>query len=237
MPATIAWISSAMPWRLFLRIFVGTLLGGVIGYERDVHGRPAGLRTHMIVGLASTTFMVISITFVDYQQFQHQTLVEVDASRIAASIVTGMGFLAGGAILRTGISVQGLTTAAALWLVGAIGMASGSGMFAVATLVTLLGVLALTILRRFEDKDARTTQRHKIDLVLGQTGSAKHISEKLRGMGLTVSTLVQERKPEDDTQSMTLDIRVPVESDLEQIIDTLEAERGVRYLRIEHVAW
>jgi putative Mg2+ transporter-C (MgtC) family protein len=141
-----------MPWELFLRIAVGTALGGIIGYERDVHGRPAGLRTHMIVGLASATFMVVSTNFVYHQHFQHADLVEVDASRIAASIVTGMGFLAGGAILRTGISVQGLTTAAALWLVGAIGMASGSGMFPVAVFVTVLGVLALTILRRFEDK-------------------------------------------------------------------------------------
>src|SRR5262245_55151360 len=100
---------STIQWQLLLRIAVGTALGGIIGYERDVHGRPAGLRTHMIVGLAASTFMVISTNFVYLQHYRHEDLVEVDASRIAASIVTGMGFLAGGAILRTGFSVQGLT--------------------------------------------------------------------------------------------------------------------------------
>ena len=70
-----------------------------------------------------------------------------------------MGFLAGGAIMRTGISVQGLTTAAALWLVGAIGMAAGAGMFVIAVFVTIMGVFALTVLRRFEDKDDRVTRR------------------------------------------------------------------------------
>lgn len=224
-----------MPWELFLRIAIGTALGGIIGYERDVHGRPAGLRTHMIVALASATFMVVSTNFVYLQHFQHEDLVEVDASRIAASIVTGMGFLAGGAILRTGTSVQGLTTAAALWLVGAIGMASGAGMFAVAGFVTVLGVLALTIVRRFEDKDARTTQRHRIDVVLRHDASAAELSAKLRAMGLTVSTLVQERTLDEKSQSLSLDIRAPAHVELETIVDALGADPDVLRVRVAHV--
>jgi len=94
----------------------GTVLGAIIGYERDVHGRPAGLRTHLIVALASTTFMLISTHFVYFQRYAKEDLVAVDTSRIAASVVTGVGCLGGGAILRTGINVQGLTTAAGLWL-------------------------------------------------------------------------------------------------------------------------
>jgi putative Mg2+ transporter-C (MgtC) family protein len=99
---------------LLLRILVGTLLSGVIGYERDIHGRPAGLRTHAIVGLAAATFMVVSTQFVYFQHYSRDDLVTVDTSRIAASVVTGVGFLGGGAILRTGITIQGLTTAASL---------------------------------------------------------------------------------------------------------------------------
>lgn len=224
-----------IPWELFIRIAVGAALGGVIGYERDVHGRPAGLRTHMIVGLASATFMVVSTNFVYLQHFQHDDLVEVDASRIAASIVTGMGFLAGGAILRTGVSVQGLTTAAALWLVGAIGMASGAGMFAVASFVTLLGVLALTLVRRFEDKDARTAQRRKIDLELGPEASAARLTLKLRAMGLTVSTLAQERTPAEQMQALTLDVRAPAQVEFDELVDALGTEPDVRRVRVEHV--
>lgn len=144
---------------LLMRLVVGTVLGGVIGYERDVHGRPAGLRTHLIVALASTTFMLVSAHFVYFQHYTKDDLVTVDTSRIAASVVTGIGFLGGGAILRTGLGVQGLTTAAGLWLVAAIGLSAGAGMYAVSVTATLFGVLALSLLRRFEHKDERLVRR------------------------------------------------------------------------------
>src|SRR4051794_9078389 len=88
------------------RIAAGALLGGVIGYERDRHGRPVGLRTHFIVAMTAATFMVVSSQFAYLQHYGEHDLVEVDASRIAASVVSGIGFLAGGAILRTGATVQ-----------------------------------------------------------------------------------------------------------------------------------
>src|SRR5450755_1133630 len=102
-----------------LRILLGTGLGAIIGFERDLHGRPAGLRTHSIVALASATFMVVSTRFVYFQHYLEGDHIEVDPSRIAASVVSGIGFLGAGAILRTGITIRGLTTAAGLWLVSA----------------------------------------------------------------------------------------------------------------------
>src|SRR5580698_6366538 len=113
-------------WEMILRITLAAVLGGVIGFERDIHRRQAGLRTHL--------------------------LVTVDSSRIAASVVAGVGFLGGGSILRTGATVQGLTTAAGLWLVAAIGLCAGSGMYPESVAVTVLGLIALTVLRVFEDK-------------------------------------------------------------------------------------
>src|SRR5262245_16883091 len=112
---------------MITRIAVGSSLGGVIGFERDLHGRQVGLRTHLIVAMASATFMVVSNHFVGFQNYDHP--VEADVSRIAASVVSGIGFLAGGAILKTGATIQGLTTAAGLWLVTAIGLATGGGMY------------------------------------------------------------------------------------------------------------
>jgi putative Mg2+ transporter-C (MgtC) family protein len=97
---------------LLLRVLIGTALGAVIGYERHIHGRPAGLRTHLIVALASATFMVVSTNVVYFQHYGRDDLIAVDPSRIVASVVTGVGFLGGGAILRTGINVQGLTAVA-----------------------------------------------------------------------------------------------------------------------------
>jgi putative Mg2+ transporter-C (MgtC) family protein len=136
---------------MILRISVAAILGGIIGAERDIHRRQAGLRTHLIVSMASGTFMVISAHFAFCQHYTPGNLVAVDTSRIAASVVAGVGFLGGGSILRTGATVQGLTTAAGLWLVAAIGLCAGSGMYIESVYVTMLGLLALT-LRVLEDK-------------------------------------------------------------------------------------
>src|SRR4029079_14435270 len=88
--------------------------------ERDIHGRPAGLRTHAVVALGSATFTVVSTHLGYFQHYKPGDFVEIDGSRIPASVVSGIGFLAGGAILRNGITVQGLTTAAGLWLGAAV---------------------------------------------------------------------------------------------------------------------
>src|SRR5580692_8608954 len=165
---------------MIARITVGAAFVGVIGYERDRHRRPVGLRTHLIVAMAAATFMVISSQFVYWQHYGKDDLVEVDTSRIAASVVSAVGFLAGGAILRTGVTVQGLTTAAGLWLVTAIGMSSGAGMFVESAVVTGLGIVALTVLRRFEDKDDRLVAR-RVTLVLASAEVLDGVMTALKG--------------------------------------------------------
>jgi putative Mg2+ transporter-C (MgtC) family protein len=198
-----------LPGELLIRLVVGTVLGGVIGYERDVHGRPAGLRTHLIVALASTTFMLVS-HFVYFQHYTKDDLVTVDTSRIAASVVTGIGFLGGGAILRTGLSVQGLTTAAGLWLVAAIGLSAGAGMYVVSVAATLFGVVALAVLRRFEHKDERLVRR-KISLVLTEDGpSVPALLGALAGVGVVVSPAEYDRRVDDYRVHVTLQAQVPV---------------------------
>jgi uncharacterized membrane protein YhiD involved in acid resistance len=148
-------------WEMILRITLAAFLGGVIGFERDIHRRQAGLRTHLIVAMASATFMVVSAHFMYFQRYVAGNLVTVDSSRIAASVVAGVGFLGGGSILRTGATVQGLTTAAGLWLVAALGLCAGSGMYPESVFVTVLGLLALTVLRVFEDKKVVPPEQHQ----------------------------------------------------------------------------
>ncbi|HTQ81115.1 MAG TPA: MgtC/SapB family protein, partial [Thermoanaerobaculia bacterium] len=105
-----------------LRLGASIALGAAIGYERERTGRAAGLRTHLLVSLSAATVMLVSTQFVFYQHYTKDDLVTIDTSRIAAGVITGVGFLGAGAILRTGIGVQGLTTAASLWLVAAVGL-------------------------------------------------------------------------------------------------------------------
>lgn len=122
-------------WELLLRLVVAALLGSVIGWERERAQRPAGLRTYMLVSFGSALFTVMSSTaFVG---------AGTDPSRIAANIVVGIGFLGAGTIFRAGEAVRGLTTAAGLWAIAAIGMAAGAGEYLLAIIST---VLVLTIL-------------------------------------------------------------------------------------------
>ncbi|MFT3837879.1 MAG: MgtC/SapB family protein [Myxococcaceae bacterium] len=217
-------------WVLLLRILLGGVLGGVIGYERDVHGKPAGLRTHMVVALAASTFMVVSTRFALFQGYVRDDLVSTDPSRIAASIVTGIGFLAGGAILRNGLSVQGLTTAAGLWLVAAIGMAAGGGMYVVSAFVTLLGVLALTILTRFEDKDIL---QRRLSMVLEWDVPLEALTARLKDLGATLRSVQYDRDVIAKQVSATFDLHVPQSVGIEKIVASLETEKGLKRLKVD----
>ena len=197
---------------MIARIAAGAVLGGVIGYERDRHGRPVGLRTHLIVAMAAATFMVISSQFVYWQHYGKDDLVAVDGSRIAASVVSAVGFLAGGAILRTGVTVQGLTTAAGLWLVTAIGMSSGAGMYVESGGGHLLGLLALTVLRRFEDKDDHLIRR-RVTVVLGEDArGVTAVVEALKAIGATVSDVEYEKRLDDDRKRIMATFDVELEN-------------------------
>lgn len=137
---------------LSLRLLVALVLGSLIGIEREYHRHPAGLRTMGAVSLGSCLFTVVGA-------FPLHT----DPTRVAAQIVTGIGFLGAGAILRSGTDVRGLTTAAAIWVVAAIGMACGFGYFIVAAIATGLILLYLTVLRPIEDRWFPETQHGTLD--------------------------------------------------------------------------
>jgi len=227
------WHLAWHDWQLesLLRILLGTLLGGAIGYERDLHGRPAGLRTHAIVALASATFMVVSTRFIYFQHYQEGQLVGVDGSRIAASVVSGIGFLGAGAILRTGLTIKGLTTAAGLWLVSAIGMAAGGGMYLVSVFVTVVGLSALTLLRRFEDR-AGPVSHQRISVMVDEGRVHEQITAALRSAGAALSHDEYERDG-DGRLRLTFDVRMTGPSRLLELAHSIEAVPGVRRLKIE----
>jgi len=124
-----------MDWNLVLRLVVAGLMGGLVGLERELRAKEAGLRTHFIVALGSALFMIISqFAFGDQQH---------DAARVAAQVVSGIGFIGAGVIIFQRNAVRGVTTAAGLWVVAAIGLACGAGMWLVAGTATVLTVLCL----------------------------------------------------------------------------------------------
>ncbi len=220
---------------LVVRIVVGMLLGGVIGYERDIHGRPAGLRTHAVVALAAATFTVVSTHIAFFQHYKPTDFTDIDGSRIAASVVSGIGFLAGGAILRNGITVQGLTTAAGLWLVAAIGMCAGAGMYVESVAATIVGIAALTILRRFEDKDDRIRRRLAIT-ISGGTTTADDLMGKLRARDVMATLEGWTRDSAGATRQLTFSVRLAPTGGEQALLSVLEAESGITRMQLDPAA-
>ena len=142
-----------------VRLLLSVFLGGLIGLERQLHRRSAGLRTHILVCLGSCLIMLTSLYVFDI----YKSIVALDPARIAAGVITGIGFLGAGAIIRDREGVRGLTTAASLWLVAGIGMAVGCGFRNAALLTTVFGLIVLLFLRYAEDfmfgKDATKQQK------------------------------------------------------------------------------
>jgi putative Mg2+ transporter-C (MgtC) family protein len=132
---------------LSLRILLAAALGALIGVEREIHGHPAGMRTHLLVSLGSAIFTVLSI-----YGFGPPGQPGVDPSRIAAQIVSGIGFLGAGAILKEGATVRGLTTAASLWATAAVGLAAGAAQYAVAWTGTIIIIFSLWPLNRVAER-------------------------------------------------------------------------------------
>jgi putative Mg2+ transporter-C (MgtC) family protein len=132
---------------VILRVVLAAVLGGAIGLERELRDREAGLRTHLLVSVGAALFtMVSAYAWTDWAFSTREGLV-FDPTRIAAQVVTGIGFLGAGAIIRQGLSIKGLTTAATLWVVAAIGMAAGVGYYEAALVTTALVLLTLWPLR------------------------------------------------------------------------------------------
>jgi putative Mg2+ transporter-C (MgtC) family protein len=137
-------------WELALRLGVAAGLTGLIGLERELRERAAGLRTHMLVGVGSALFTIVSAYGWSDFVFDRDQGTILDPTRIAAQIVTGIGFLGAGAIIRQGLSVRGLTTAAGLWVVAAIGMAAGAGYYTAALIGTGIVLVGLGPIRWLE---------------------------------------------------------------------------------------
>ena len=116
---------------IFIRLIVAAILGGIIGLEREKLNRPAGVRTHMIVCLGSCLIMLLG-------EYMHQIDNTIDITRLGAQVVSGIGFLGAGAILKDGFSVRGLTTAATLWVVACVGLAVGGGFYSAGILTTII---------------------------------------------------------------------------------------------------
>ena len=155
-------------WAIVIRVLSALLLGFAIGLEREMTNKYAGLRTNILVCVGACIFTIISIYGFPEVSVSGDEYGTRDTARVAAQIVTGIGFIGGGTVLRHGATVFGLTTAATLWVAAAIGMACGAGMYAVAIVATILAILVLVSVTFFEKNilttSTKNTHRLKVNV-------------------------------------------------------------------------
>ena len=220
MQSQLLFLSLEWP-HVLLRLAVAAALGGAIGLERELRERGAGLRTHLVVCVGSALFTLVSAYgFVG---------ANVDPTRIAAQIVSGIGFLGAGAIIRQGLSVRGLTTAATLWLVAAIGMASGAGYYSAAIISTAGALLTLGPLRiiayRITRRYRPATERLLVEIPAG--GSPAPLIEAIEQYGHVISLEVAQ---EGDRRAIAVDITLH-ESNSPRLVAAVAEIDGVLEVR------
>ena len=219
-----------------LRLLLAAVLGGVIGFDRERHTWAAGLRTHMLVCLGAALAMIVSaFGFADV--LQQRPMVTLDPSRIAAQVISGIGFLGAGTIMfmhRENV-IRGLTTAAGLWTVAAIGLAVGGGMYRAAAIATVVAWVILAVLKPLERRFAMRRALPKMLLRFGGVASLAEIEQALNRHHLPASTIVTRRVPGDGDE-VSIEFAYGLEdATLGALGDELRALPGVQSVALEVV--
>lgn len=193
-------------WDLTIRVLISAALGGLIGLEREWSNHAAGLRTHILVCIGSTVIMLLSAY--GFSAFVEEANVRMDPARLAAQVVSGIGFLGAGAILRTGSTISGLTTAASIWVVAAIGLCVGAGFLYTAVLATVIVLVSLFLLNKIETQMLRHRRHHELVIrIIDHPGVTDEIFtslelEKIRIVHVKFSS-EKERKADQSTVIIT----------------------------------
>lgn len=208
-------------YEIALRLFLACVFGGVVGFERERNDSPAGFRTHILVSLGSALIMVLSM-----YGFNDFNSVNKDPARLAAQVVSGIGFLGAGTILRDKTSIKGLTTAASLWVVAAIGLAAGAGFYFSAFFVTLL--VFITLERSVETYFFRNSQALTVVAVNG-TCKVKEINRLLETNGIISQNITMTLlKEEHNRTTIEYKLRTPFRKvNMDRIIEDILEIDGI----------
>ncbi|MDO4702578.1 MAG: MgtC/SapB family protein [Tannerella sp.] len=229
------WLNEVMSstkidiWTTILRLIISFMLGAIVGTERQMRRREAGLRTFTLICLGSTMAMLISIWIPQI----YPNFLNGDPGRIAAQVLTGIGFLGAGAIIQSRGSVYGLTTAACIWVVAVIGLAVGAGMFTAAIIVTLLTVTVLISLERFE-KRILLDGVNKILVITCSTAepNLKLMRKILEEQNVYVMSNSYELNYETDTSVLTYKVNVKPRSSYTSLFTAIRKSDYITQIKI-----
>lgn len=213
-----------------LRLALAVLLSGIVGFEREWQGRPAGFRTHILVGLGSALTMIVGLEITAAHLGAN-----FDPQRIAANVVSGIGFLGAGTIMREGANVRGLTTAASLWVCGVIGLAAGAGSYVSAAGTTALALLTLVLMSAVERQLLHRRRERALRLtIVDRPGELGKIGAALGGLGVNIRNIRILGREDDGHMDVEIIMRLPggqtttgvmsVLSDLEVVVSAEEEE-------------
>ena len=229
----IPWVSQ-LELTMVLRLIVAAILGGIVGMERGSGDRPAGFRTHILVCVGSALFMLVSIYGFDdiapvTTNLEDDIGTRRDTARIAAQVVSGIGFLGAGTILHEGLTIKGLTTAASLWIVSAIGLAVGSGMYLLSTVATILTLMTLVTFRTWEKRFAGTrSERRFVRVVTRNTpGIITEITGYLSECGIRVKTLNVKSDNKNNNIILEIYLKIDKNIDMGMVADGIQNIDGV----------
>ena len=212
--------------QIILRLLAAAGFGAIIGLERERDNQPAGLRTHMILVIGSTLAMCLSINLAASG--------DGDPARLAAQVISGIGFLGAGAILRYGFNVKGLTTATTLWSMAIVGLAVGYGYYLIGLVTTILMLLTLTVINLLEKKFIRTSvARTFIVQALDRPGIVKDIRKVITRLSEKIITFTIQKNIKSKRLRISIAAHVKVGEKMENLTEAISAIDGVRALKIE----
>jgi putative Mg2+ transporter-C (MgtC) family protein len=217
-------------WEIALRLLTAAALTGAIGLEREFRERSAGLRTHILVGVGAALFTLVSAYAWSDFIFDRSKGTAFDPTRIAAQIVTGIGFLGAGAIIRQGLSIRGLTTAAGLWVVAAIGTAAGAGFYAAALITTAIVFVALGPFRWLEGWLSRLRREGRaFDIRLRRNESITPVLNLLERRRVRVTEV--ELGDDQDERWVRIELDIPFRTGASELVEQISALDGVTGVR------
>lgn len=212
--------------RILIPLGLAALLGGLVGLEREAAHRPAGLRTHVLVCMGSTLIMQVSQTM--YEAVLARGIGAADPGRIAAQVVSGIGFLGAGTIMREGLSIRGLTTAASLWVVAGVGLAVGAGMHLEAAVTAVLVLVTLKTLSEVERRFIGKGGHHTISVQVADTpGRLGALASVIGRTGGNIRNVQMRGGPVPGTVEITFSVRLPPRLDAAAMIGELMGVEGV----------
>jgi putative Mg2+ transporter-C (MgtC) family protein len=223
-----------MPDMEFLaRLILAAVLGGIVGLEREIHGRPAGIRTYLILSLGTALLMVLSeYLLVVYPGRFPDIGIQGDPGRIAGQAITGVGFLGAGVIIRYKDSIRGLTTAACVWLVCSVGLAVGAGFYLLGVAVTLLALVALIGLKALELRMKKDWFESLQVVSEDLPGQISRMTDLIRQHGFEVITFGLRRDAKNKELEATFQVKVrAIQPQREILQDLLEIE-GVKAVNL-----